>query len=60
MMPVKHRIRLVDKELLRFVGLAGDPQAKDPMNQLLDRRLDLMQERDRGFRMTDRRRFARG
>ena len=59
-MAVKQRIRLVDKELLRFVGLAADPQAREPVDRLLDRRLDLMLERDRGFRMTDRRRFARG
>lgn len=60
MMSVKHRILMVDRELLRFVGLAGDPQGTKTVNALLDRRLVLMLERDRGFRVTDRRRFARG
>jgi hypothetical protein len=58
MRSVNHRIQQVDRELLRFVGLGTDPQGRDPANRLLDERLILMDERDRGFRLTDRRRVT--
>jgi hypothetical protein len=58
MTSVDHRIRLLDQELTKFVGLAKDPQARDTINRLLDRRLMLMDERRRGFRFLDRRRLV--
>lgn len=58
MKPVAYRIAVVDDQLRRFTGLATDPQAREPVNRLLDFRLALMFERDRGFRMTDRRRLS--
>lgn len=58
MTSVRQRIRLVDKELLRFVGLASDPQARKTVDDLLDQRLTLMQERDQGYRFRDNRRVT--
>lgn len=58
MVSVRQRIHQVDRELLRFVGLASDPQACGPVNTLLDRRLVLMLERDRGYRFRDNRRVT--
>lgn len=54
MASVKRQIQLIDRELLKFVGLATDPQARPLANRLLDHRLELMQERD-GQAMASRR-----
>jgi hypothetical protein len=52
-------IRWLDRQLLKTVGLMTDPQARRLADGLLDRRLTLMSDRDRGFRTSDRRRVRR-
>jgi hypothetical protein len=56
---VLEEIRWVDRQMLKFVGLMNDPQARELADRMLDRRLLLMLDRDRGFRTVDRRRVRR-
>lgn len=53
---VTEEIRHVDRLLRKLVGLTNDPQAMTMADGLLDRRLLLMQQRERGFSTVDRRR----
>lgn len=57
MLSVAYRLRKLDQKLRRFVGLASDPQARRPVDLLLDERLSLMFERDCGYRVNDRRKL---
>jgi hypothetical protein len=52
---VLEEIRRVDRQILKCVGLMNDPQARELADRMLDQRLALMADRDRGFSMTDRR-----
>lgn len=58
MLPVSVRIHRVDQRISTLAGL-DDPLAALELDDLLDKRSKLMDERDRGWRFTDRRRFAR-
>jgi hypothetical protein len=53
---VREEIRYLDRLLLKLVGLTNDPQAGELADQLLDKRLLLMDQRDHGFAVNDRRR----
>lgn len=53
---VREEIRSLDRLLVRLVGLMNDPQTRVLADQLLDKRLLLMMQRDRGFAVNDRRR----
>jgi len=53
---VREEIGYVDRLLRKLVGLINDPQARELADQLLDRRLLLMTQRDHGFAVNDRRR----
>jgi hypothetical protein len=53
------RLSEVDRELAKLAGLTALPGWSRKADMLLDLRLDLMGERDRGYRVTDRRKITR-
>jgi hypothetical protein len=59
MRPANQRIWEVDARLRELCGLRNLPGWTKRVNALLDARRELMTERDRGFRITDRRSVAR-
>jgi len=53
-------LALIDRDLTRLRGLEALPGWTKKVNDLLDMRLDVMAERDRGFSVTNLRRNRSG
>lgn len=53
-------LMVIDRDLRKLCGLAALPGWLKKVNGLLDTRLTLMAERDRGFRVTNLRRSRSG
>jgi hypothetical protein len=53
------KIAKLDRQLRRLVGMLAHPLALMEANELLDRRLELMAQRERGYTELDRRTWRR-
>jgi hypothetical protein len=59
MVSARTRIMLLDRKIAALPSPEVDPAALFVLDDLLDERSALMDERDRGYRFVDHRRFSR-